>query len=216
MTSVPVLPRLVDYWLGLVPGLDTPETRSRLLMLPVVDSRPVPLTRKVLDHPGIVRQIREAVVDPQWALLVGHSVTADELALADLLGIPAYGPPPSASRWGTKSGSREAFGRAGLAVAPGGFVRSRADVVSVVERLREERPGLEQVVVKHDEGVSGLGNGRLDLRGVDRVEDCLDTIELEAARGRCPAARPEGCGASGGRVAPSSTGEVRSTEQATG
>jgi ribosomal protein S18 acetylase RimI-like enzyme len=37
------------------------------------------------------------------------------------------------------------------------------------------------VVVKHDEGVSGLGNGRLDLRGVDRVEDCLDAIELEAA-----------------------------------
>ena len=65
VTSQPILPRLVDYWLSLVPGLDTPETRSRLTLMPVVDARDIPLSRKVIDHPGVMRRIAEAVIDPR-------------------------------------------------------------------------------------------------------------------------------------------------------
>ena len=111
---MPIHSRLIDYWLGLVPGLDTPEVRSRLTLVPVVDARRMPLTRKVLDHPGTVRRIREAVVDPRLAVVVGHTVTEDDVRLAGLLGIPVYGAHPAFAYWGTKTGSREAFAAAGV------------------------------------------------------------------------------------------------------
>ena len=87
---MPIHPRLIDYWFGLVPGLDTPENRARLTLVPVVDARAVPLTRKVLDHPGTVRRIREAVVDPNLSVTMGHTVTADDIELSALLGVPVY------------------------------------------------------------------------------------------------------------------------------
>ena len=166
VTSMPIHPRLVDYWLGLVPGLDTPEVRSRLTLVPVVDARRLPLTRKVLDHPGTVRRIREAVVDPDLAVVVGHTVTEDDVRLSGLLGIPVYGAHPSFAHWGTKTGSREAFEAAGVPVVPGvSGVRDPRDVRAAVHGLVAADPGLARVIVKHDQGVSGIGNGTIDLRG---------------------------------------------------
>lgn len=165
VTSMPIHPRLVDYWLGLVPGLDTPEVRSRLTLVPVIDARPLPLTRKVLDHPGTIRRIREAVVDPNLACVVGHTVTEDDLRLSGLLDVPVYGAHPCFARWGTKIGSREAFEASGVPVVPGvSGVRDRGDVREAIARLRAEDPGLARVIVKHDDGVSGIGNGTIDLR----------------------------------------------------
>jgi hypothetical protein len=45
-------------------------------------------------------------------------------------------------------------------------VRSADDVVDAVAELVSANPRLEGVVVKHDEGVSGLGNALLDVRGL--------------------------------------------------
>jgi hypothetical protein len=175
VTSMPIHSRLVDYWLGLVPGLDTPEVRSRLTLVPVVDARRMSLTRKVLDHPGTVRRIREAVVDPRLAVVVGHTVTEDDVRLAGLLGIPVYGAHPVYAHWGTKTGSREAFAAAGVPTVPGvSGVRDRGDVREAIEQLVGGDPGLARVIVKHDEGVSGIGNGTIDLRsGSSDVVDSL-------------------------------------------
>ena len=52
VTSQPILPRLVDYYFGLVPELDTPEARSRFSVVSLVDGRNQPLTRKLLARPG--------------------------------------------------------------------------------------------------------------------------------------------------------------------
>jgi hypothetical protein len=180
VTSMPIHPRLIDYWLSLVPGLDTPETRARLTLVPVVDARNVPLTRKVLDHPGAVRRIREAVVDPNLSVTMGHTVTEDDIELSGLLGVPVYGAHPRFSKWGTKTGSREAFEAAGVPVAPGlPGVRGRDDVAEAIERLRDLDPALQRVIVKLDKGVSGIGNGTIRLRGDRATAELCDSIVLE-------------------------------------
>jgi hypothetical protein len=167
VTSMPIHPRLVDYWLGLVPGLDTPEVRSRLTLVPVIDARPLPLTRKVLDHPGTIRRIKEVIADPTMAVVTGHTVTDDDLRLSGLLGIPVYGAHPCFGHWGTKTGSREAFEASGVPIVPGVHgIRTRGDVSAAVEHLRAADPGLARVIVKIDDGVSGVGNGTIDLRTV--------------------------------------------------
>jgi hypothetical protein len=177
VTSMPIHPRLVDYWFGLVPGLDTPASRARLVLVPVVDARPVPLTRKVLEHPGVMRRIREAVADPRYAVTVGHTVTVDDVEVARHLGIPVYGAHPRFARWGTKSGSRESFEAAGVPVAPGRAVRDRADVAEAIAELRAADPGLARVIVKLDDGASGIGNGTITLDG--GLPGDPDAIELE-------------------------------------
>ena len=52
VTSQPILPRLIDYYFGLVPELDTPEARSRFAVVSLVDGRNLPLTKKLLQPPG--------------------------------------------------------------------------------------------------------------------------------------------------------------------
>ncbi len=54
VTSQPILPRLIDYYFGLVPDLDTPEARSRFLPVTLVDGRNQPLAQKLLDRPGAI------------------------------------------------------------------------------------------------------------------------------------------------------------------
>jgi hypothetical protein len=177
VTSMPIHPRLIDYWFGLMPGLDTPANRARLTLVPVVDARPVALTRKVLEHPGVIRRIREAVADRHCAVTVGHTVTQDDVEVARRLGVPVYGADPRFAHWGTKSGSREAFGAAGVPLAPGHTVRSRADVAAAIDELRAADPGLARVIVKLDEGAGGIGNGTITLSG--DLSAGPDAIELE-------------------------------------
>lgn len=180
ITSHPILPRLIDYWLSLHPGLDTPETRERLVQLPVVDARRVPLTRKVLDHPGVLRRIRDAVVDPRLALIAPFMTSADEVELSERLGVPVWGPDPSLAHWGTKSGSRRAFAAAGVAATPGvDGVHTVADVVEAIAELRSADPALAAVIVKVDTGVSGIGNGTVRLAPGVSVEECARAIRLE-------------------------------------
>src|SRR5262245_64077407 len=47
VTSQPILPRLVDYWLRLVPRIDAEDLRRRLEVVLVVDPRPKPLTAQL-------------------------------------------------------------------------------------------------------------------------------------------------------------------------
>ena len=60
VTSEPILPRLVDYFFGLVPGFDTPEARGRLTIVSLVDGSDRPLTEKLLERPGAIERIRAA------------------------------------------------------------------------------------------------------------------------------------------------------------
>ncbi len=180
ITSQPILPRVVDYWLSLVPGLDTRETRERLTLLPVVDARPVPLTRKVLDHPGTLRRIANVVIDPGHAVILPFMTSPDEVELSEALSIPVWGPDPVLAAWGTKTGSRRAFAESGVEAAPGiERVSTFDDVVEAIRELRTADPELDAVIVKLDAGVSGIGNGTIRLDGGADPEEAARAIRLE-------------------------------------
>jgi hypothetical protein len=44
VTSQPILPRVVDYFFGLVPELNTPDSRERFHVVSLVDAANRPLT----------------------------------------------------------------------------------------------------------------------------------------------------------------------------
>ena len=179
VTSQPILPRLVDYYFGLVPELDTPEARSRFAVVSLVDGRNVPLTRKLLARPGAIDRVRSLIGQPELALLLPFATSPDEVELAVRLGIPLYGADPSLERLGTKSGSRRIFAEEGVSHARGFDVASERVVVRALAELRARNPRLATTVLKLDRGVSGLGNALLDVEAALAGDSLADALQLE-------------------------------------
>ena len=94
VTSQPILPRLVDYWLRLVPRVEAEDLRRRLEVVSVGDPRPKPLTAKLLDHPRLLERIKARIVGHERSLIIPFNVSPLERELAVRLGIPVYGPSP--------------------------------------------------------------------------------------------------------------------------
>jgi hypothetical protein len=164
VTSQPILPRLVDYWLRLVPRIDAETVRRRLEVVSVVDPRPNPLTGKLLEHPRLLERIKSLIVAPERSLIIPFNVSPLERELAVRLGIPVYGPAPELAWLGTKSGGRKVFAEEGVP-HPVGIedVSSLDDVVAAIGEITRQRPECRQVMVKVNDGVSGLGNGLITL-----------------------------------------------------
>jgi len=170
VTSQPVLPRIVDYWLGLVPGLDSTDARRRLSLVSLADGMMQPLSAKLLSRPRTLDRIRSHVVDPRLAVIVPFVVSELEVQLALTLGIPIYGSHPRLSALGSKAGARTLF-REEAVPHPEGVddVRRLRDLVGALRYLREQRPGLTEAIVKVNDGFGGLGNALIDLHGVDEA-----------------------------------------------
>ncbi|MGI8862187.1 MAG: peptide ligase PGM1-related protein, partial [Gaiellaceae bacterium] len=98
VTSQPIHPRVLDYYFGLVPDLDTDEARGRFSSVSLVDGRNEPLSRKLLARPGALRRIRGLIGDPEIAFLLPFCMTDDEAKLAVALGLPIYGSDPELNR----------------------------------------------------------------------------------------------------------------------
>jgi hypothetical protein len=188
VTSSPLDPDVVDYYLGMLPGVPGQHARRRLTLLSTHDTSPQALTAKILARPRLLARIREAIGDTRHAHLSVFNAGVDEARLACLLGIPMYACDPRLSRWGSKSGSREAFRRAGVAL-PAGYegLRDGRQLAEAILAMRRDHPTLKRIVVKLEEGFSGDGNARLELaklpqtRDASRVEDALHTaLEPEA------------------------------------
>src|SRR5262245_24617420 len=177
VTSQPIHPRVLDYYFGLVPELDTPEARSRFSAVSLVDGRNEPLTRKLLARPGAVRRVRSLIGDPELAFILPFCMTEDEARLAVELGLPIYGSDPALNWLGTKRGGRRVFEEEGVPHPVGRDVDGPADLAAAVEDLRARSPGARRAVLKLDRGVSGLGNALIDLASVDG--DVTKALELE-------------------------------------
>ncbi len=166
LTSQPVDPAIVDYYLHLLPGIPGGHARRRLTLLACHDATPVSLTRKILDRPRLMRRIRDAIPDPATAHMTCFNVTPLERTLAVRLDIPIYGCDPALADAGGKSGGREVFREAGIEVAPGcERLRDADDVFDAVTELKRLDPSLRRVVVKLEEGTSGEGNALFNYTG---------------------------------------------------
>lgn len=164
VTSHPVHPDIVDYYLQLLPGVPSGHARQRLHLLSVFDSSPKALTQKILERPRVLDRLRRYIGDPKRAYLTCYNVTELEERLAVELRIPLNGVDPELLWLGTKSGSRRVFAEAGVRHPDGAEdIRSENDLIEALAGLVERHPRLRRAVVKLNEGFSGEGNGLIDL-----------------------------------------------------
>ena len=169
ITSQPIHPNVIDYYLQLLPGVPFPHARDRLLLLSTYDSALKPLTQKILERPRLLAQLRQLIRQDK-AYLTCYNSTPLEQELALQLNIPLFALDPSLLYWGTKSGSREAFGEAAIPYPDGSaLVWTVDELAQVTVNLWERQPTLKRIVIKLNEGFSGEGNALLDLRSLSEV-----------------------------------------------
>ncbi|WP_017652862.1 peptide ligase PGM1-related protein [Fortiea contorta] len=176
VTSMPLHPSIIDYYLQLLPGIPFSHARHRLLLLSTYDSALKPLSQKILERPRLLERIRQALRLDK-AFMVCYNSTAWEAELSVKLGVPLYAAAPDLQIWGTKSGSRQIFAQSEVP-HPDGSARvwNIADLATVASDLWERQPWLQRIVIKLNEGISGEGNALLDLRQItssDRPEKTL-------------------------------------------
>jgi len=165
VTSSPVSEEILEYYLGLLPGVIPSHARARLTMVSVGDATPGPLSAKLLARPRLLRHIRECIPNPTRSHLIFYNVTDLERDVALSLGIPLYGPDPRLAALGSKSGCRRTFEELGVRCPVGAEdLRTVDDIVTAVRGMRHTRPSLQEAIVKLNDGVSGSGNAMLDLR----------------------------------------------------
>ncbi len=186
ITSQPVHPDVVDYYLQLLEGVSVSDARQRLQMMSVYDASARPLSEKILERPRFVTRLSRRMGDPERAYLTCYNSTVLERRLAVTLGIPLNGVDPDLLGLGTKSGNREVFAEAGVS-HPYGFegLQSETDIVDALIELGKKRPSLRRAVVKLNEGFSGEGNGVFTYpeqrRDRSAVLDALHRLEWSSA-----------------------------------
>ena len=167
VTSMPISPNIVEYYLALLPGIIPSHARARLSLVAVHDGSPRPLSQKLLERPRLLSRIAALVPDPRKSHLVPYNTTPLERDLSIALGIPMYGADPRLFELGTKSGCRRLFAEEGVQHPIGvEDLRSVDDLVDGTEELHRQRPTMQYAIVKLNEGVSGEGNATVDLRGL--------------------------------------------------
>jgi hypothetical protein len=102
ITSQPLHPSIVDYYLELLPGIPSSHARDRLTLFSTYDTSNKPLTQKLLERPRLLQKIREKLHE-QWAYIVCYNSTDLERQLALNLGIPLLALDPELLHWGTKA-----------------------------------------------------------------------------------------------------------------
>jgi hypothetical protein len=162
VTSLPVEPAIVEYYLRFLP--DPEDARRRLSLVAVGEEGPLPLSRKLLKHPEVVDEVRAWAGDAATAHVLPFIVTPYEYALSEALGLPLYGPHPDLGWLGSKTGSRTVAREAGVAVFEGAEGLFSVDAVEeAIASIRARRPDAGAVVVKLNDGFSGQGNAIVEL-----------------------------------------------------
>ncbi|WP_204139224.1 peptide ligase PGM1-related protein [Halomicronema sp. CCY15110] len=163
VTSQPLHPSIVDYYLELLPGIPSSHARDRLDLFATYDASQKPLTQKLLERPRLLEKIRRRL-DSDHAYMVCFNATPLERELALKLEIPLLGLDPDLLYWGTKGGSRQIFAECGVPHPDGSaLVNDVASLADVTADLWERQPDLQRIVIKLNEGFSGEGNALLNL-----------------------------------------------------
>lgn len=189
VTSQPIPESIIEYYLGLLPGVIPSHARARLTLVPVGDASPNSLSSKLLARPRLLREIRALIPNVSRCHMIPYNTTALERDVALSLGIPMYGADPRLVDLGSKTGCRRMFEECGVQHPVGAEdLRTVEDIVAGVQHMRQRRPSLTLAIVKLNEGVSGAGNASLDLSGLpapgadgeaDAIEERLRTMVPE-------------------------------------
>jgi hypothetical protein len=167
VTSQTILPSVIDYYLGLLPGVIPSHARQRLFLISPLDLSVRALSDKLLERPRLMERIRSLIMDPDRAHLVPFNTTNREKELALRLGVPMYGADPKFFPLGTKSGCRTIFMEESVPHPLGvENLGSKEELLEAIAQMRARKPSIKQVLVKLNEGVSGEGNAVIDLTGL--------------------------------------------------
>ena len=163
VTSQPLHPSIVDYYLELLPGIPSSHARDRLDLFATYDSSLRPLTEKILARPRLMKRIK-AKIKPDEAYMTCYNSTELEKELALKLDLPLLAVDPALLYWGTKGGSRQIFSECSIPLPDGSeLTHSTSALSDVTAALWERQPELKRIVIKLNEGFSGEGNALLVL-----------------------------------------------------
>ncbi|MDX1415590.1 MAG: peptide ligase PGM1-related protein [Candidatus Promineifilaceae bacterium] len=167
ITSIPISADIIDYYLELLPGVIMSNARRRLYLVSPNDGSETPLSQKLLKRPSLLQKIRDMIPDPDNAHIVPFNTTSLERELAVRLGIPMYAADPSCWALGTKSGARLLFSQEGISHALGeeGLFSEDAAVEAIMA-MRAQKPTVDKIIAKLNEGVGGMGNAMVALEGI--------------------------------------------------
>lgn len=180
LTSMPVDPVIVDYYLHLLPGITGYHARQRLTLLSCYDASPCPLTQKILDRPRLIQRILQSIPHGHQAHLSCFNVTAAERSLAVQLGLPIYGCDPDLMVLGNKSNSRKLFRSCRIPVPPGfEDLHTEEDIILALEELKGRHPELKKAVLKINEGFSGDGNAVFSFAGAPEGDTLFSWIQQQ-------------------------------------
>jgi PGM1 C-terminal domain len=192
VTSQPVSESIIEYYLGLLPGVIPSHARARLSMVAVGDATPDPLSVKLLARPRLLRHIRSLIPNPDRSHMIPYNTTELERDVALSLGLPMYGADPRLADLGSKTGCRRMFEELGVRCPAGAQdLHTLDDIVTGLQRMRAGRPSLSQAIVKLNDGVSGSGNAVVDLHDlpapgspgeVAAITDRVMSMQLESEK----------------------------------
>ncbi|MFB2834362.1 peptide ligase PGM1-related protein [Floridanema evergladense] len=181
ITSQPLPPIVIDYYLQLLPGIPFSHARDRLMLFSTYDSSAKPLTQKILERPRLIQRIHQAL-RPDKSFMICYNSTQLEKDLSLQLEVPLLAADPDLLYWGSKSGSRQIFAESGVPHPDGSeLVKNADDLAEAAAELWERQPHLLRMVVKLNEGFSGEGNAILDLR---EIADMADSVVSHRERVR--------------------------------
>jgi hypothetical protein len=161
VTSQPIHPMVLEYYLQLLVGIPASHARARLTLLCAYDSSPRSLTEKILERPRLMDRIAAAIRDPSQAYLTVFNATPRERSLAVRLGVPMNATDPRLTFWGSKSGSRRLFREVGVDLPYGHEdLHDGEDLEAALLDIAGRRPGIRHAVLKLNESFSGEGNAR--------------------------------------------------------
>lgn len=180
VTSLPIDPIIVDYYLHLLPGITTYHARNRLTLLSCFDSTPCSLTEKILARPRLIGQIKKCIPKDHFAHLSCFNVTPLEKALALRLELPIYGCDSDLCHLGNKSNSRKLFRDCGLLYPPGyEDIYSITGMIQALTALKMAYPELKKAVIKLNEGFSGDGNAVFCYDGLTSQQSLSEDIQAQ-------------------------------------
>jgi hypothetical protein len=180
VTSQPLHPALVDYYLHILPEitlLDT-DVRKRLILLSTYDSSLISLSSKVLERPRLIQQISD-VVKPEKSLMICYVSTPLERELSIRLQVPLYALDPDLEHWGTKSGSQKIFSECDVPHPDGSqVVWNTRDLAIAGAEVWSRNPNTKRMIIKLNEGIGGLCTGILDL---EKIVELKKSSQVEKA-----------------------------------
>lgn len=181
LSSIPIDSTIIDYYLHMLPGITVYHAAQRLTLLSCYDASGIPLTKKILARPRLMKRILEHVKDTAMCHISCFNVTEYEKELAIQLNIPVYGTDPALAGLGSKSGARQLFKQLNIDIPNGiEYVKNRQAIIETLAMLKKNNPALKRAVIKMNEGFSGEGNAVFSYRDINaNEEDIKDKISAQ-------------------------------------